>query len=784
VRTSRVVTAGAVVAITVGSVSLSSVGQAKAATTGRPHALPGRHAKVSPVFHRAHMGDYRASRFAKAAAKLPAGLAGQLRKQVGITPEQFLADGQAAADAGQVIAALRAGGASVFGAKLNGTALTLTVRDAADVAAAEADGANAVIGTAQPVKTVKAKAVTSPADGSSNLLGGDLWGYLLTDPSEAAICSTGFNGYSKKTGAEEFVTAGHCADYQHTGEPAPKDGTVYAATDADPLTLNGPAGVPLQYPAPALGSLDQPSFIFGGGQDSGIVQVTDTQANPVPAVTTWGSTATSAATNSTPGQGAENSPNGEVPVLGAAAAVNGEPVCHSGERTGWQCGTVKNAYVTAYVQGATETQTVDGLQTSVCLLPGDSGGSFVSGEYAVGVASAGSFAPQSGTGAGNNNCSSAGGFSFAYPMVAAAANEHSVAQSEPDFELAVSLPTPVVSTATANVVTGDGTISGQLPAPFATGTRVSLSLDGQAPAPTTVDSSGGWSFNLTGLADGSHSYIVTAESGRSTAFGHGTLSIGQVTVSSTPQVGKTLTASITGVPSDGTVTYQWNQNGTAVQTGQTYLIPVSGVGQKLTVTATVTEGGQSVSVTGAPSAIAPATFVNVKAPGISGAVRVGSKVTAAPGTWSVAGPTFTYQWTDNGKNIAGAVTASYAIPASLLGTKLSVLVTAHKAGYNNPAKASAAIVVAKGVFTVVVKPKLSGTPAVGKTLTVTRGTWNPLPAIKIQWYANGKPVARATGTSLYLTRPLRGQIISVTVIAGKTAYVPATVKLAETIKVR
>ena len=65
------------------------------------------------------MGDYRASRFAKAAAKLPAGLAGQLRKQVGITPEQFLADGQAAADAGQVIAALRAGGVTVFGAKLN-----------------------------------------------------------------------------------------------------------------------------------------------------------------------------------------------------------------------------------------------------------------------------------------------------------------------------------------------------------------------------------------------------------------------------------------------------------------------------------------------------------------------------------------------------------------------------------------------------------------------------------------------------------------------------------------
>ena len=165
-------------------------------------------------------------------------------------------------------------------------------------------------------------------------------------------------------------------------------------------------------------------------------------------------------------------------------------------------------------------------------------------------------------------------------------------------------------------------------------------------------------------------------------------------------------------------------------------------------------------------------------------MRVGSKVTASPGTWSVAAPTFTYQWLDNGKNITGAVGASYTIPASLLGTKLSVLVTAHKSGYNNAAKASAAIVVGKGVFTVVVKPKLSGTPQVGKTLTVTKGTWNPLPTIKIQWYANGKPVARATGTSLKLTTALKGQTISVTVTAGKIAYVPATVKLAESTKVR
>ena len=219
--TSRIVAAGAVAAMAVGAVSLSTVAQAKAATTATSPA-PRTQTTASPVSHRAHMGSYGASRFAQAAAKLPAGLAGQLRKQLGITPEQFLADGQAGADAGKVIASLRADGVTVLGAKLNGTALTVTTRDAAGAAAAEADGASAVIGTAQPVETVKAKALSSPADGSSHLLGGDLWAYL-TDVSagEGVICSTGFNGYAKSTGAREFLTAGHCADYQDSGEPAP-----------------------------------------------------------------------------------------------------------------------------------------------------------------------------------------------------------------------------------------------------------------------------------------------------------------------------------------------------------------------------------------------------------------------------------------------------------------------------------------------------------------------------------------------------------------------------------
>ena len=94
-----------------------------------------------------------------------------------------------------------------------------------------------------------------------------------------------------------------------------------------------------------------------------------------------------------------------------------------------------------------------------------------------------------------------------------------------------------------------------------------------------------------------------------------------------------------------------------------------------------------------------------------------------PGTWSPsAGLTFTYQWLANGTPITAATHSSYPIPASLAGKTLSATVTAHIAGYGGAARTSGAKTVANGTFVVTAKPKLSGTPKVGKDLSVTKGT--------------------------------------------------------------
>ncbi|MFJ7073780.1 S1 family peptidase [Streptomyces sp. NPDC098781] len=73
-------------------------------------------------------------------------------------------------------------------------------------------------------------------------------------------------------------------------------------------------------------------------------------------------------------------------VRGSAEAPVGASVCRSGSTTHWHCGTVlaKNETVN-YSQGAVHQMT----KTSVCAEPGDSGGSFISGEQAQGVTSGG-----------------------------------------------------------------------------------------------------------------------------------------------------------------------------------------------------------------------------------------------------------------------------------------------------------------------------------------------------------------------------------------------------------
>jgi hypothetical protein len=93
--------------------------------------------------------------------------------------------------------------------------------------------------------------------------------------------------------------------------------------------------------------------------------------------------------------------NGDVRVAGSSTAGVGQSVCRSGSTSGWHCGTIEATNQTVnYAEG-----TVFGLtETNACAEPGDSGGSWVSGDQAQGVTSGGS-----------GDCSS-GGTTFFQPV--------------------------------------------------------------------------------------------------------------------------------------------------------------------------------------------------------------------------------------------------------------------------------------------------------------------------------------------------------------------------------
>ncbi|MFF4400475.1 Tat pathway signal protein [Streptomyces sp. NPDC001480] len=163
---------------------------------------------------------------------------------------------------------------------------------------------------------------------------------------------------------------------------------------------------------------------------------------------------------------------------------------------------------------------------------------------------------------------------------------------------------------------------------------------------------------------------------------------------------------------------------------------------------------------------------NTAAPKVTGAAKVGAKVTASTGSWSATPSSYTYQWKADGNAITGATASTYTIPASLLGKKLTVTVTAVRSGWTDGTATSPAVTVAKGDAPKATKaPAISGTAKIGKTLKTTTGTWSPAAtSYSYQWYAGGKAISGATKSSLVLKSAQKNKKITVKVTAHRTGH--------------
>lgn len=168
------------------------------------------------------------------------------------------------------------------------------------------------------------------------------------------------------------------------------------------------------------------------------------------------------------------------------------------------------------------------------------------------------------------------------------------------------------------------------------------------------------------------------------------------------------------------------------------------------------------------------------APSVSGTTTVGSRLTASSGSWKPAADV-RHRWFADGKPIAGATGSSYTLGAGDLGRRITVRVKAVSSGYVPGVATAVAGTVARGTLRNPDAPAVRGTPQVDEVLEATPGSWEPGGVeTSVQWYADGRPVAGATGWRLRLDQQHIGKRLTAQVTATAPGYERAVVRSSQT----
>lgn len=347
------------------------------ATAGPATALE---VDTTPAAPEVRMRGYDAADFADQAAQLPAGLTEAIRRDLGQSPEEYLATAAAARQAGRVVDSL---GDTVRSAWLDGQTLHVAVTGRSATIAARNAGAEVQVGdvladalaaaraqdklayidrAAERVVAVGAGVRGEPvrqvrlSARSDEHVGGT--GVAVRAPLADYHCSAAFAG-AGADGSPRLLTAGHCG--------AGANGLFTTGVDA--VTPDAPLSTvePLEWPGligDPLGEYVQDSVTFGDGHDAALISV---DGDVRPEVAGWSPDADDTA----------------LAVHDSVGALAGAPVCAAGVASGWNCGRILDARTTVPVSG----QDVTGFLFDACVLPGDSGGAVTIGTYALGLSS-------------------------------------------------------------------------------------------------------------------------------------------------------------------------------------------------------------------------------------------------------------------------------------------------------------------------------------------------------------------------------------------------------------
>lgn len=174
-------------------------------------------------------------------------------------------------------------------------------------------------------------------------------------------------------------------------------------------------------------------------------------------------------------------------------------------------------------------------------------------------------------------------------------------------------------------------------------------------------------------------------------------------------------------------------------------------------------------------------LLNTAAPVVTGAPKVGAVLSSTAGTWRPASASVAYQWFADGQPIKDAVGATLRLTRARLDQVVTVRATGSQLGYPTASATSAPTApVLPGQLRNLTAPAITGEAKVDSSLTLSPGTWNPMPALAFQWFADGQPIAAATGTTLDLGPELAGRVITAQVTATRDGYDAVTAATAPT----
>ncbi len=258
-----------------------------------------------------------------------------------------------------------------------------------------------------------------------------------------------------------------------------------------------------------------------------------------------------------------------------------------------------------------------------------------------------------------------------------------------------------------------------------------------------------------------------------------TLSFNSVSFSGTAQVNATVTAAsdLNGPGTGVEVTYKWLASSKTVGTGETFQIPASLSGKKLSVEATASGTGfKSGSATSASQTVAAADYDSTSAT-ISDTTPVVGDTLTVTATSSPVATKYTYQWYRGSSKISSATKTTYKVVVADLGSALSVKVTPTKTGYSSTSFASDGTTpVGVGSFTLT-NPELTGTVTTGKTLTASATSSLSGVSKVYEFSIDGSDGAiLQIGTSSKFTVPsyLNDGAVTVTIIAYAPGYTSQT----------